>query len=74
MSGGGTNNPLLVKWLKELLPCQFHTSDDLGILSDAKEAVLFAILANETVAGGNYNFGNNKGIPSVTMGKISFPD
>jgi len=74
MSGGGTNNPLLVKWLKELLPCQFHTSDDLGILSDAKEAVLFAILANETIAGGNYNFGNSKGIPSVTMGKISFPD
>ncbi|MEN2416433.1 anhydro-N-acetylmuramic acid kinase [Flavobacterium mesophilum] len=74
MSGGGTNNPLLVKWLKELLPCQFHTSDDLGILSDAKEAVLFALLANETVSGGNYNFGNSKGIPSVTMGKISFPD
>ncbi|WP_125721639.1 anhydro-N-acetylmuramic acid kinase [Flavobacterium ustbae] len=74
MSGGGTNNPLLVKWLMELLPCQFYTSDDLGILSDAKEAVLFALLANETVAGGNYNFGNSKGIPSVTMGKISFPD
>ncbi|WP_163409818.1 anhydro-N-acetylmuramic acid kinase [Flavobacterium ajazii] len=74
MSGGGTNNPLLVKWLKELLPCQFHTSNDLGILSDAKEAVLFALLANETVAGGDYNFGNSKGIPSVTMGKISFPD
>ncbi|MFC0779814.1 anhydro-N-acetylmuramic acid kinase [Flavobacterium sp. HJSW_4] len=74
MSGGGTNNPLLIKWLKELLPCQFHTSDDLGILSDAKEAVLFALLANETVSGGDYNFGNSKGIPSVTMGKISFPD
>jgi anhydro-N-acetylmuramic acid kinase len=74
MSGGGTNNPLLVKWLQELLPVEFQKSDDLGILSDAKEAVLFAILANETVAGGDYNFGTNKGIPSVTMGKISFPD
>ncbi|MCD0466094.1 anhydro-N-acetylmuramic acid kinase [Flavobacterium sp. ENC] len=74
MSGGGIHNPLLVKWLAELLPCEFQKSDDLGILSDAKEAVLFAILANETVAGGDYNFGNNKGIPSVTMGKISFPD
>ncbi|KUJ62006.1 anhydro-N-acetylmuramic acid kinase [Flavobacteriaceae bacterium CRH] len=74
MSGGGTNNPLLVKYLKELLPFEFYKSDDLGILSDAKEAVLFAILANETVAGGDYNFGTNKGIPSVTMGKISFPD
>ncbi|RUT68543.1 anhydro-N-acetylmuramic acid kinase [Flavobacterium cupreum] len=74
MSGGGIHNPLLVKWLAELLPSEFQKSDDLGILSDAKEAVLFAILANETVAGGDYNFGNSKGIPSVTMGKISFPD
>jgi len=74
MSGGGANNPLLVKWLKELLPCKFYKSDDLGILSDAKEAVLFALLANETVVGGDFNFGTKKGIPSVTMGKISFPD
>jgi anhydro-N-acetylmuramic acid kinase len=74
MSGGGTNNPLLVRWLQDLLPCKFQKSDNLGILSDAKEAVLFAVLANETVAGRNYNFGNNKAIPSVTMGKISFPD
>ena len=74
MSGGGTSNPLLVKWLTEILPCKFKKSDDLGIVSDAKEAVLFAVLANETVAGGDYNFGSNKGIPSVTMGKISFPN
>ncbi|MEP6806758.1 MAG: anhydro-N-acetylmuramic acid kinase [Flavobacterium sp.] len=74
MSGGGANNPLLVRWLKELFPCGFQKSDDLGIVGDAKEAVLFAILANETVAGGDYNFGSKKGIPSVTMGKISFPD
>lgn len=74
MSGGGTRNPLLVKWLQELLSCKFEKSDVLGISGDAKEAVLFAVLANETVAGGNYNFGSKKGIPSVTMGKISFPD
>lgn len=74
MSGGGANNPLLVNWLKDLLPCKFQKSDDLGIAGDAKEAVLFAILANETVAGGDYNFGSKKEIPSVTMGKISFPD
>jgi anhydro-N-acetylmuramic acid kinase len=74
MSGGGTHNPLLVKWLKELLPCPFEKSDDLGISGDAKEAVLFAVLANETIAGGDYNFGSKEGIPSVTMGKISLPD
>ena len=74
MSGGGASNPLLVKGLKELLSCPFKKSDDLGISGDAKEAVLFAVLANETVAGGDYNFGTKKGIPSVTMGKISLPD
>jgi len=74
MSGGGARNPLLVKWLQELVCCTFEKSDVLGISGDAKEAVLFAVLANETVAGGNYNFGSKKGIPSVTMGKISFPD
>ncbi|MET0945049.1 MAG: anhydro-N-acetylmuramic acid kinase [Flavobacterium sp.] len=74
MSGGGASNPLLVKGLKEFLSCPFQKSDDLGISGDAKEAVLFAVLANETVAGGDYNFGTKKGIPSITMGKISLPD
>ncbi|MBE8723493.1 anhydro-N-acetylmuramic acid kinase [Flavobacterium hungaricum] len=73
LSGGGAHNPLLMQWLQELLPCQFYKSDDLGINSDAKEAILFAILANETVSGGDFNFGTAK-IPSVTMGKISMPD
>ena len=73
MSGGGMHNPLLVSWLKELLPCNFLSTNDLGISGDAKEAVLFAILANETVSGGGSDFGSRRGIPSVSMGKISFP-
>ena len=73
MSGGGMHNPLLVTWLKELLPCTFLRTDDLSIPGDAKEAILFAILANETVSGGESNFGSRRGIPSVSMGKISFP-
>ncbi len=73
MSGGGMHNPLLVDWLKELLPCRFLRTDDLGISGDAKEAVLFAILANETVCGGESDFGSRRGVPSVAMGKISFP-
>ena len=73
MSGGGIHNPLLVSWLKELLPCNFLKTNDLGISGDAKEAVLFAILANETVSGGESDFGSRRGIPSVSMGKISFP-
>jgi 1,6-anhydro-N-acetylmuramate kinase len=73
LSGGGMHNPLLVEWLKSLLPCRFMKTDDLGISGDAKEAVLFAILANEALAGGNSDFGARRGIPSVAMGKISLP-
>ena len=73
-SGGGVHNPLLMKNLKELLPqFNFKKTDDLGISGDAKEAVLFATLANEAVAGGRTDFGSRKGVPSVSMGKISFP-
>ena len=61
-------------YLKELVPCSFKNTDEIGISGDAKEAILFAVLANETVAGGATDFGTNNGIPSVTMGKISFPD
>lgn len=75
MSGGGMHNPLLVNWLKELLPeIEFRKTDDLGINGDAKEAVLFAILANECVVGNAPDFGNRAGVPSVSMGKISFPN
>jgi anhydro-N-acetylmuramic acid kinase len=74
VSGGGIHNPLLIEYLKELLPCSFKDTNNLGISADAKEAILFAVLANETVAGGTTNFGAKKGIPSVTMGKISFPN
>lgn len=74
MSGGGMHNPLLVQTLKHHLPCRFLRTDDLDIAGDAKEAVLFAVLANETVAGDGTSFGDRKGIPSVSMGKISFPN
>jgi anhydro-N-acetylmuramic acid kinase len=72
-SGGGMHNPLLIGWLKELLPCPFLETGALGISGDAKEAVLFAVLANEAVSGGQSDFGSRRGIPSVAMGKISFP-
>lgn len=79
MSGGGAHNPLLTAWIKEGLtpptgseaPSLHHTNE-LGIPGDAKEAVLFAILANETLAGEPINF-NKPGMPATTMGKISFP-
>lgn len=75
MSGGGMHNPLLVKLLQVKLPsCNFLTTDDLNINPDAKEAVLFAVLANETLCGKPINFGDRQGVPSVCMGKISLPE
>jgi len=74
LSGGGMHNPLLAAQLKAGLPdANFFTTGDLGINPDAKEAVLFALLANETLVGGQVNFGGRKGVPSVTMGKICLP-
>lgn len=74
MSGGGMHNPTLVKMLKERLPeLIFKNTADLNILPDAKEAVLFATLANESIAAEKPSLGNQKGIPNVFMGKVSFP-
>lgn len=75
-SGGGMHNPLLMEHIQsQLKGARFLTTTDLGINPDAKEAVLFATLANESVCGGRVSFGNGReGIPSVTMGKISFPN
>ncbi|MDO9373212.1 MAG: anhydro-N-acetylmuramic acid kinase [Ferruginibacter sp.] len=74
-SGGGMHNPLLMENIQDQLPgFLFRTTDQLAIDPDAKEAVLFAILANECVAGGQIRVGDGKtGIPFVSMGKISFP-
>ena len=75
MSGGGMHNPLLVALLKTgLSGCEFNTTDALEINPDAKEAVLFALLANETIAGSPINFGDREGVPSVCMGKICLPN
>ena len=74
LSGGGAHNPLLTQWLQELLGVPaLKTTEVIGVPGDAKEAVLFAVLANETVAGGTTDFGKRSKIPSVSMGKISFP-
>jgi len=75
VSGGGMHNPLLMENIRSQLPgMKFYTTADLHINPDAKEAVLFALLANECVCGEKINVGKGRNkIPSVTMGKISFP-
>ena len=73
-SGGGAHNPVLMASIREQLQnCQLSLIDELGVSGDAKEAVLFAVLANETIAGPGMDFGDREGVPSVSMGKISFP-
>ncbi|MEO1043488.1 MAG: anhydro-N-acetylmuramic acid kinase [Pseudomonadota bacterium] len=76
LSGGGAHNPLLKEHLANLLPgIPITTTDALGVNPDAKEAMLFALLANELVAGEQETFADRlDGGPAVTMGKISLPD
>lgn len=64
MSGGGGHNPVLFQFLKDYLEdIRLRKADEFGIPSDAKEALAFAILANETICG---NPGN---VPSATGAK-----
>ncbi|UOG74257.1 anhydro-N-acetylmuramic acid kinase [Hymenobacter tibetensis] len=74
-SGGGAHNPALQAALRRHLPgCHFATTAELGIVPDAKEAILFAVLANEAVAGQPISIGaGRQRVPAVTMGKISLP-
>ncbi len=74
-SGGGIHNPVLLQHIQSKLPhCRFYTTADLEIDPDAKEAVLFALLANECVSGDISTWGTGaRGMPPVSMGKISFP-
>lgn len=71
-SGGGARNPLIMRRISELLPeLQVKGSDLLGINPDAKEAILFAVLANEMVAGKGFRMGVDN--QRIQFGKISLP-
>jgi anhydro-N-acetylmuramic acid kinase len=52
VSGGGARNPVLMRMIAEELPgVPLRPSDDLGLPSDAKEALAFAVLGFLTVNG-----------------------
>ena len=75
-SGGGWKNPTIRRWMRELLPDPaFHEASELGFPSDVKEAMLFAVLANESLAGDGFQVlmkgGDGR---STAFGKFSFPD
>jgi anhydro-N-acetylmuramic acid kinase len=73
VAGGGMHNKCLMSMLREELPqLKIVPSDDFDIPADAREAISFAILANETIMQRPGN------IPSVTgaqkkviLGKIA---
>lgn len=74
LSGGGAHNLLIRKSLQNALGnCLLDLSEKIGIPGDAKEAIIFALLANETIAGDPATFAENPLIPGISMGKISFP-
>jgi len=73
ISGGGADNPVIVKHLKELIAgVPVHRSDDYGIQSDSKEAFAFAVLAAAAVWGITGNVPNVTGAGHpVVLGKIT---
>jgi anhydro-N-acetylmuramic acid kinase len=68
-SGGGVHNPVLMQRIQELSSDKvlISSSDEINLNPDAKEAILFAVLANECLVGTSTEFG-------VSMGKLSFPN
>jgi anhydro-N-acetylmuramic acid kinase len=71
VSGGGAKNLFIMQRIKTALPhIAIDDTDAIGINPDAKEAILFALLGNEAIAGEPIVIGSN---PAVLMGKFSFP-
>ena len=76
LGGGGAHNKTLIKMLSDELPnIKILTQEDKGFSSDAKEAIAFVILGNETI---NHQFSN---VPKATgakkkviLGNITYND
>ena len=73
VSGGGTANPVIMGHLGSLFsPIKVKKIDEYGIDSGAKEAVAFAILANEFIAGTASNVPKVTGASKrVLLGKLT---
>lgn len=76
VSGGGIHNPMLMDYIKNhFSQCNVESTLARDIHPDAKEASLFALLANEMIAGEKKTFGKGSdSSPCISMGKISVPD
>lgn len=74
-SGGGTHNPVLMSYLRQMLPnLELRFAHDAGVDPDAKEAVAFALLADRTLRGEVGNCPKATGAHAATvLGKICLP-
>jgi anhydro-N-acetylmuramic acid kinase len=75
VSGGGVHNKTLLRFLRAELPeSEVMRSEIAGIDADAKEAIAFAILANETLRGRPSNLPAATGAKRpVILGKLCQP-
>jgi anhydro-N-acetylmuramic acid kinase len=75
VSGGGARNPLILAQLSAALGgTEVLTTKELGLPGDAKEAFIFALLADETLHGRPSNLPSATGArrPAL-LGKICYP-
>ncbi len=76
VSGGGSHNKFLMKSLQKYFGknVEVKNMENLGISPDAKEAICFAVLANETLSGNPSNIPRVTGASRATiLGKICLP-
>lgn len=73
VNGGGARNPLLMRMLGDALDgIPVRATDELGIDADAKEAVAFALMAHDGLAGLPTNIPGATGAPrAVSLGKLT---
>ena len=76
VSGGGAHNLYLMDQLKTNFGGnEIQHFTELGFDSDAKEALIFAVLANEMIAGEGFDFESKSASnQKLNFGKISFPE
>lgn len=75
VGGGGAHNSVLVSRIAALMPgTRVCTQDDLGYSSDAKEAIAFAVMGNQTLSNRPSNIPNATGASeAVVLGSVINP-
>lgn len=73
VNGGGARNPLLMRMLADALDgIPVRATDELGITADGKEAICFALMAHDALAGYPTNIPGATGANrAVSLGKVT---